>query len=612
MSTIRELRLLVCLLVLFGPWCQLALAQRVAPSLRFDGSEQASTVPSREGKNPPSLHRQALIRHPVALALDNSGHRLFVANRRSGTLSVIDTDDLAVKFESKVGRALGDLALIRNRDSIGSGLLAVDEEAHELLLLSLPGADVWDTKVRDRVAVGRYPVSVTVSGDGRRCFVACLWSRRLDLIELDPAAGPRLLGSLELPFAPREQVVLPGDDRLLVADSFGGKLALIDLSQNQVERVLELPAHNIRGLAVTADGSHLLVAGQSIDPFARANRDDVVWGGLMSNSLVFLTLADIRSPNGNMLAAMRTLDLGDFSTPSGDPQKVIVGESGEVMVAIGGVGRVAIGQHTWPRLDHVKVGRRPRALTSGSDGRLYVANTLSNSISVIDIASRKAVKEVSLGVQASLSLADKGELLFHDATLSLRGWMSCHSCHSDGHSNGLLVDTLGDGNYGAPKLVPSLLGVGDSGPWAWNGSMSALQDQIRKSLRTTLHARDGSAETVQALAAFLRTLQPPQLPSTGSEVSVRKGAKVFVRHGCQHCHAPPSYTTRSVRDVGLTDTVGNRRFNPPSLRGVGLRSSFFHDGRARSLRNVFEVHRHPAKKISPTEITNLVAFLSTL
>ena len=544
-----------------------------------------------------------------------------MANRRSGTLSVIDTATLTVKFETRAGRSLGDLALLPNWGSMGTVLLAVDEEAHELLLLSPSGPDAWDLQVEDRISVGPYPVSVTVSADGRRCFVACLWSRRLDLIELDPATGPRLMDSLELPFAPREQVVLPGDDHLVVADSFGGKLALIDLSQNQVERVLELPAHNIRGLAVTADGSHLLVARQSIDPFARANRDDVVWGGLMSNSLVSLRLVDILSPTGNMLAAMRTLDLGDFSmrtldlgdfsTPSGDP-KVIVGSSGEVMVAIGGVGRVAIGKHTWPRLDHVKVGRRPRALASGSDGRLYVANTLSNSISVIDIPSRKAVKEVSLGVQAALTQADKGELLFYDATLSLRGWMSCHSCHSNGHSNGLLVDTLGDGNYGAPKRVPSLLGVGDSGPWAWNGSMSALEEQIHKSLRTTLHARDVSGEKISALATFLRTLQPPPLPAGDSEVSVRKGREVFADSGCQHCHAPPFYTTKSAPDVGLTDEVGNRQFNPPSLRGVGLRSSFFHDGRARSLREVFEVHRHPAKQISPTEIADLIAFLSTL
>ena len=241
-----------------------------------------------------------------------------------------------------------------------------------------------------------------------------------------------------------------------------------------------------------------------------------------------------------------------------------------------------------------------------------MANTLSDSISVIDIRSRKPVKELSLGTQAALSQADKGELLFYDATLSLRGWMSCHSCHSDGHSNGLLIDTLGDGNYGAPKRVPSLLGVRDSGPWAWNGGMSALEDQIRKSLRTTLHARDVSEEKVRALATFLRTLQPPQLPAIGSEVSVRRGREVFVSSGCQHCHTPPSYTTKTARDVGLADEVGNRQFNPPSLRGVALRSSFFHDGRARSLREVFEVHRHPDQQISPTKITDLIAFLSTL
>ena len=52
--------------------------------------------------------------------------------------------------------------------------------------------------------------------------------------------------------------------------------------------------------------------------------------------------------------------------------------------------------------------------------------------------------------------------------------MSCHSCHPDGHTNGLLNDNLGDGNFGAPKRVLSLLGVGQTGPWAWNGGVADL------------------------------------------------------------------------------------------------------------------------------------------
>ena len=54
----------------------------------------------------------------------------------------------------------------------------------------------------------------------------------------------------------------------------------------------------------------------------------------------------------------------------------------------------------------------------------------------------------------------RGERLFHDARLSHDGWMSCHSCHVDGHTNGLVADTLGDGSYGAPNLAHRM-GEGD-------------------------------------------------------------------------------------------------------------------------------------------------------
>ncbi|MDA2937347.1 hypothetical protein MYX75_03675 [Acidobacteria bacterium AH-259-A15] len=610
----QEVRFFVLFVALLGLPCRPGHAQEPSHSstLVADDTESGSTRLLVESPDITALHHQGHLRRPVSLVLSDGGRRLFVANRRSGSISVIETDALEVRAEIKIGKTLADLAHIPRAGAGEERLLVVDEEAHELLVLALSGPNSSNIEVLHRLAVSRYPVSVTVSDDGARCFVASLWSKRLDLIDLRDSSQPRSIGSLELPFAPREQVVIPSRSRLVVADSFGGHLAIVDLSRGEIERVLDLRAHNIRGLAVTAEGSHLLVAQQSIDPSARTNRDDILWGVLMSNTLVSLRLEDVLSPTKNILHGIRTLDLGDLSAPSGDPQKVIVGASGEVMVALGGVGRVAIGRYTWPRLDHVAVARRPTDLASSPDGRLFVANALSDSISVIDTRARKPLTEISLGPQAALAEADEGELLFYDATLSLRGWMSCHSCHSDGHTNGTVADTLGDGDYGAPKRVPSLLGVGESGPWAWNGSMPALGDQIRKSLHTTLHARGVSEEQVGALETFLRTLEPPELPPIGDKASIRKGEEIFRRYRCHLCHVPPAYTSKGARDIGLSDEAGNRRFNPPSLRGVRYRPSFFHDGRARDLRDVFYVYQHPGQEIPPSEITDLIAFLSTL
>lgn len=557
-----------------------------------------------------NLSGQPSRRRPASIVLNEDGTRLFVANRRSGSISVIDTTTLQVRGETKVGNALADVAYLPGRIAPARAgmerLLAVDEESHELLVLgSQPNAS--ELRVIERLAVSPYPVTIAVTEDGRLCTVASLWSKRLDLIDLSSSA-PRLTGSLELPFFPREQALLPNDSFLVVADSFGGYLALVDLANRRLERVLELPGHNIRGLAVTADGSQLLVSLQDVDSTARTNREDIVWGVLMSNTLLSVPLEGMITPRKNFLHGLRFLPLGE---PSGDPQRIIVNDGGEIAVALGGVRRVAVGRHTWPRLDHIPVSMRPTDLAFGSDGRLYVANMLSDSISVIDVERRKPLTEISLGPQSRLEEADTGELLFYDATLSLRGWMSCHSCHSDGHSSGILVDTLGDGSYGAAKRVPSLLDVAQTGPWAWNGSMRSLRDQIHKSMQTTLHARGVSREQVRALEAFLRTLKSPRLAPLAGTDAIDKGEQAFQTHRCYRCHAPPAYTSRGAHDVGLSDKAGNTRFNAPSLLGVRYRTTFFHDGRARSLREVFELHQHPVE-IPPGQISDLIAFLSTL
>ena len=39
---------------------------------------------------------------------------------------------------------------------------------------------------------------------------------------------------IDLPFAPRAQLLLPGRDRLLVADAFGGRLTLVEPSSRKV------------------------------------------------------------------------------------------------------------------------------------------------------------------------------------------------------------------------------------------------------------------------------------------------------------------------------------------------------------------------------------------
>src|SRR4051812_25055936 len=77
----------------------------------------------------PSL--ESRVRKPVALAFADGGKLLLVANRGSGTVSVIDVASAKVAAEWGAGRGLADLAPLAD----GAHMLAVDQDANKLLLL---------------------------------------------------------------------------------------------------------------------------------------------------------------------------------------------------------------------------------------------------------------------------------------------------------------------------------------------------------------------------------------------------------------------------------------------------------------------------------------------
>jgi cytochrome c peroxidase len=186
----------------------------------------------------------------------------------------------------------------------------------------------------------------------------------------------------------------------------------------------------------------------------------------------------------------------------------------------------------------------------------------------------------------------------------------------DGHSNGLLNDNLSDGSFGTPKRVLSLLGVKDTPPWAWNGSVRDLKDQVRKSIEITMRGARPTEEQVEDLAAFLGTLPPPpplRPEAAATAAAIRRGKELFHEQGCAGCHVPPVYTSGKTYDVNLADEVGNTMFNPPSLRGVGQGGPYFHDNRAASLEALFTAHRHQLKKeLAKEELADLLAFLRSL
>ncbi len=552
------------------------------------------------------------LRRPVALALLESEKTLLVANRDSGTVSVIDLLRQDVTGEYRVGNRLSDLRVGSSR----SVILATDEASHELLVLKWSGKRL---DVVSRTAVNHSPVSLTIDPTGKRCFVASLWARRMSIVDLTDLSAPQVQLRIDLSFAPRQQLLLPKRKKLIVADSFGGNVALIDLESARVLAERSFPAHNIRGLSMSPDGERVFLAHQILHSEESTTSDGVHWGGVMSNVISNFAVEELLSkPAGNLPTLGSIRYLGHPDKAAADPDDLMVTSDHRQIVAYAGAGEVAVSDPGANYFKTISVGRRPTALAMTTDEKqLYVANTLSDSISVIDLEKQNPVARISLGSTREFSLAEQGELLFHDASLASDGWYSCHSCHTDGHSNGGLNDNFGDDSYGAPKRVLSLLGVADTKPWTWSGKADNLTNQIRKSIAVTMQGPEPSDNQVKALEAYLKTLQPaPSLNMArqdNDKRAVERGRRLFTSLNCTDCHQPSTYTSAEAYDVGLRDELGRTTFNPPSLRGVSQRPRLFHDNRAANLRAVFGKHGHQLdRKLTRDELDVLLSFLKSL
>ena len=102
-------------------------------------------------------------------------------------------------------------------------------------------------------------------------------------------------------------------------------------------------------------------------------------------------------------------------------------------------------------------------------------------------------------------------------------------------------------------------------------------------------------------------------PATSRLTAADRGKALFAKLECSRCHGGRALTNANTFDVETADETGNTEFNPPSLRGLGHRRRFFHDGRFESLPAIFQQGRHRLDEpLSAVELADLVAYLRTL
>lgn len=559
-------------------------------------------------------------RSPSDLALTPNGRWAVTANTTSNTASLVDLNSGNVTAEVAVSQKPMSVAISADgRHAVVTNWLS---DSITLLGLAPPKLDTIST-----IVVGNEPRGVTFSTDGKLVYVVLSGEDAVIAVDLEEQ---KTVARASVGREPWHLALTPDGERLAVAGALSRSVTVLDAAALKPTHTVKLRGRNLRHVAVSPDGvwGYLPFIAER----GRATTEQFIdRGWVIGNRICRVPLTE-EGPREAIAMDTRGRAVGDLDGlavgPDGQSLAVTAGGTHELIlmrtplpfVAYGGPG-----DHIDPellkdahRFRRVPLGGRPLGVAFTPDGRrVVVANYLANALQVVDIDSAKVTATIPLGGPDQPSLAHRGEAVFYDAGRSFNQWYSCHSCHTDGHTNGGLFDTLNDGRYENLKKVVSLRAVTRTGPWTWHGWQNDLRASLQKSFETTMRGPAPSDDDLDALLAFLQTLDHVPPVKTEPE-AVRRGEQVFQSRRCNECHKPPDFTADEVYEVGLESSDDTYKgFNPPSLRGVGRRAPFLHDGRAQTLDEVLKVHHRPSlvngqRDVTDRERADLIEYLKSL
>ena len=552
-------------------------------------------------------------------------------NPDSGSVSVLDVrgDGARLVAEVAIGANPGTVAVGPDGNSVYVTSQADDALfAFELSAVSPQGAS--DIRSLD---LGRAPYGVIADPDGTHVYVAESGAGSIAVID---ARSFEIRTRIIVDGTPKGLAISESGGRLYATDFLTGSLFEIDTRDLLLIDVIRPPYDSNLALSVVLDPSGEIAAL----PHTRPNTDNT---DLSFDTTVFPTVSLVDLASGSFLTRFR-IDLDVIDQPVSLPIDAVWGRDDRLYVLNASSNDISvINLATFEREGHLATGEHPRGIAISPDGRrLFVNNTLDGTIGVMDAETLERRVDVPI---TSIPLDDDvllGKVLFNSADraeLAKDQWISCAICHFDGGMDGRTW-ILGDG----PRNTPSLLGVRETLPIHWSGDLDELAD-VERTIRT-LQAGTGlvDAERVcepscdesaplsgrspelDALVAYLRSLNPPQTPSQSDDAervaAVERGRAIFssAATGCSSCHIPPLYTDVMTHDVGTATSPLERNgtaFDTPSLRGASETPPYLHDGSADTLRDVL-IDKNPndnhgsTSQLSDDEIDDLIDYLRSL
>lgn len=271
-----------------------------------------------------------------------------------------------------------------------------------------------------------------------------------------------------------------------------------------------------------------------------------------------------------------------------------------------------------------------------------------------------------------------GKSLFYDPILSSDSSTSCASCHLSytafTHADHAISHGV-NGKSGTRNAL-TLINLAWNKSFMWDGGVNNLEVQainpithvseMNESLENVLlklnrsdkykslvqsafnEEKIDSKKLLKALAQFTVRLvsanskydsvmrKEPNVKFTDQE---QKGYKLFQKN-CSVCHTEPLFTNNKFENIGLPvdpelkdigrmkitlNSDDSLKFKVPTLRNIEFSAPYFHDGRAKKLKDVLEHYTnriqksnnfHPSLQngisLSSSEKVELISFLKTL
>ena len=485
--------------------------------------------------------------------------------------------------------------------------------------------DPTSRAIIDRLAVGPMPKAMAMAGQRLLVTRFISASTHGEVYDIDTAAGLSLTRTIRV----NKVLVTDGLDHGSGIPNF---LSSIVANRDGTAAFITAVKANIdRGTSAVRSGTPL---------------DD---DNTIRPMLVMLDLVNHQDANVIPLSPDGTVDFDNAADPAGVTY-LVDGESR--VVTFQGNNVVHVRNDGLNTNTQFSSGFAPQEMCA-TERTLYVKNFTGRTVSAIDVAAYLHDGQRNPHILTITTVG--GELLAADELAGLRhfyhasipamgpeGYMSCASCHVDGGQDGQVWDLTSFGE-GLRNTI-ALNGTSGTrfGDLHWSGNFDEVQDfelQIETLNRgdglipgQTFHgesplemATGGQSAELDALAAYVSSLgkasvkRSPYRTYTGElTAAAQRGQQVFAEQGCASCHVGQAFRDGQLHDVGtIAATSGNRLggaltgIRTPPLVELWATEPYFHDGRAATLNDVFDVGTHQ-REFSGTQEADLIEFLLSI